>query len=430
MAKTGVFIKTWGCTLNQSDSDLMRAILRPKGFNFARSERSADVVILNTCTVKAATENKIIGHLRSLVSQKRKVVVAGCLAVNQALVSNAAPNAPLVAAGSTDRIAEAVRLAIEGKGGVFNSIPKGAKPLLHPIREFSGPVARIPIQEGCVGSCAFCQTKLARPGLISQRPKDVIRAIESAASSGVKEIQLTGMDTGAYGLDLGTDLALLLSEAVKVKGDFKIRLGMINPEHVRRMQSRLIPAFRSPKMYKFLHMPVQTGSEAVCRAMGRNHTVSDFALAASDFRGQIPGIAIATDIISGYPTEGEADHEATIALLESVRPELINLSRFTPRPGTAAKALRQLPTQISKRRVTELHAICRKIALEGAQKYVGARLDVLVCERGKAGQMKGKAPNYMQVALAGENALMGKTIRVEITGARAYCLFGKQLSIR
>ncbi|VVB98032.1 tRNA-2-methylthio-N(6)-dimethylallyladenosine synthase [uncultured archaeon] len=418
-----IFIKTWGCTLNQSDSDIMHAILESEGHELCRSEKGAELVVLNTCTVKGATESRIISELARLKERGAKVVVAGCLSANRKRISRVAPEAPIVGAGATGKIAEAVRLALQGKGrGAFFDACS-CKFLLP--RRLGSPIARIPIGEGCVSRCAFCQSRIARPKLMSYPPREVVRLVEQALAGGAREIQLTGMDTGAYGFDIKSDLVSLLEELVKVEGDFKIRLGMINPQHARRMEGGLAGIFRSQKMFRFLHIPVQSGSERVCREMGRGHTVADFEHAVAAFRKGMPDLTLATDVIAAYPTETGEDFRKTLELIGRVRPDMVNISRFTPRPGTEAKKLKQMRSEDGKKRTALTHALARKIACENALAFLGKRMRVLINEKGRAGQVKGRADNYRQVAIPAGRGLMGKRVLVEIEETSNATLIGR-----
>lgn len=420
-----IFVRTWGCTLNQSDSDIMQALLERSGFKFSMNEEKADVVVLNTCTVKGATENKINSYLKNLIQRGKKVVVAGCLAANYKKIRKIAPRAPIVGTGATVHIGDAVNAALLGQGQMFGSFEnKVALP-----RMMNGPIARIPIEEGCTSRCTFCQTKIARPYLFSYPPKEVVRMVEQAVEKGAKEIQLTGMDSGAYGLDIQTDLVSLLSELVKVEGDFKIRLGMINPQHVKRIRDGLLEIFKNKKMFKFLHMPVQSGSEKVCKDMRRMHTVADFESMVKEFRNEFQDITIATDVIVAYPTESEEDYILTHEMLMRTRPDVINLSRFTPREGTEAKKLKQLDTKIGKERTVNMNALIKRITYENMQKFVGREMNVLILEKGKFGQIKGRTDNYRQVVIEMNNKMdtLGKTVKCKIVKASHSSLFGKMI---
>jgi len=232
------------------------------------------------------------------------------------------------------------------------------------------------------------------------------------------------MDSGAYGLDIGSNLPTLLRELLSVEGDFKIRLGMINPQHLARFGDRLIELMKSEKFYRFIHIPVQTGSEKVCREMNRPHSVKDFKKWVGKFRKAFPSITIATDIIVGYPTETEKDFEETLALIKSVKPDVVNLSKFTSRAGTKAALLKQLPTEVIKKRSEIAARLIKKIAVEKNKKYIGRTLDVLVLEKGKNKTTKGRTENYKQVVIKGKTKL-GARVMVKIKSANHGSLFGE-----
>ena len=406
-----VFIKTYGCTLNQADSDIMVGELNKKGHRIV-SENEADVIILNTCTVKGTTEHKILARLNKL--KDKKVVVAGCLTVNQGKIEQVLPNAPLVSARSVDKINDAVELAIKGEKQVFRK-PVSKENL---IRIITSPILRIGISEGCVSSCSFCQTKLARPGLSSLSPRKIVDTINEGVESGAVEIQLTSMDSGAYGKDLRINLIDLLKTInEKVNDKVMIRLGMINPDHVKRMLKEMIYELKGEMFYKFLHVPVQTGSEKVCKDMNRDHSVKDYYEIVEYVRKQIPNMTISTDIIVGYPTETEDDFKKTVELIKKTKPEVVNISKFTPRPGTKAKKLKQLSTKVIKQRSRKVSELVHEILNEADSKYVGKTVEVVVTEKGKA-RMK----NYKQVVVDSKN-IVGSRIKVKIKSFRNGSLF-------
>lgn len=417
-----VYLETYGCTLNQADSDIMGGILKHAGFRLVKKPGEADVIILNTCTVKGRTENRIISRIEALHAQKKRIVVAGCLSINEKRVRKACPQAVLVYPGAVSFIAEAVRRAAEGKGGEFRE--RAAKEGLP--RVFTKPILRIPIQEGCVGNCYFCQTKLARPYLMSYSPKWIRSWVEEGVKKGAKEIQLTGMDSGAYGLNLGTDLIALLDEMRKIKGDFRMRLGMINPGHAKKMLPKLLDIFEDKKFYKFFHLPVQTGSEKVRREMNRAHSVADFRKVVRAIRKRFPDACISTDIIVGYPTETRKDFEKTVKLIKELRPDIVNVSKFASRRGTKAAEMKEIPTDEVKRRSTELAELVRRAGAEKNKRFEGRRMEVLITEKGKggAGNRKGRAENYKQVCVFGK-AKLGDKVSVKITGSNFGSLFGK-----
>ncbi len=411
-----VYFEVYGCTLNQADADIMRAVAKKK-HRIAEKPKDADVIVFVTCTVKGATENKIMERMKRT---KKPFVIAGCLYVNRDRIRREIKKPVVIWPYSLRRINKAINAALAGKECWLAEEKEDDSPL----RSYTAPILRIPLQQGCAGNCHFCQTKMARPQLKSRPPKMLRFWLEEGIKKNAKEIQLTGMDSGAYGLDNGSSLPELLPGLLEVNGRFKIRLGMINPQHLNRFGGRLLELMKSEKMYKFLHVPVQTGSEKVCREMNRPHTVADFRKWVKKFREEIPHITIATDIIVGYPTETERDFEDTLRLLRETGPDIVNLSKFTARPGTKAALLKQLPTQEIKRRSGIAARVIKDITEARNRKYVGKSLKVLVLEKGKGNTMKGRADNYRQVVVKG-TPKPGGFLRVKIKSANHSSLFGE-----
>ncbi len=411
MAK--VYLETYGCTLNQADSDIMKGILRNIGHELVENDDDADVIVFNTCTVKGSTENKIFEKMKKTT---KPFVIAGCIYVNKKRILREIKKPVVLAPGAIEEIGKAVNSALRGKElWITNGNEKTGK-----IRDITAPILRIPIQEGCIGSCFFCQTKLARPLLKSYHPKIIRMWVEEGVKKGAKEVQITGMDSGAYGIDLGTNLPTLLETLKEIDGDFKIRLGMINPQHLNRFGDRLIRLMKSDKFYKFIHIPVQTGSETICKNMNRPHTVRDFIRWVKKFRDEIPNITIATDVIVGYPGESTEDFKKTIKLLRKVRADVVNISKYTVRSGTKAALMKQLPTEIIKERSKETSEVVRMICAENNSKYIGKIVDVLVLEQDGR---KGRTENYKQVVLS-KKAKLGTWIKTKIKRANHSSLFG------
>ncbi|MFH1221917.1 MAG: tRNA (N(6)-L-threonylcarbamoyladenosine(37)-C(2))-methylthiotransferase [Candidatus Micrarchaeota archaeon] len=414
MAK--VYFEAYGCTLNQADADIMRGIASAKHKIVADAE-AADVVVFVTCTVKGATENKIMERMKRT---KKPFVIAGCLYVNKSRIEREIKHPVVLGPYAVEQINEAISAAQKHK--TLWLTEKAEKEGL--TREFTAPILRIPIQEGCVGGCFFCQTKIARPYLRSYSPRTIKIWIEHGLKKGAKEIQITGMDSGAYGMDIGTSLPALLKELLAIDGKFKIRLGMINPQHLNYFGDELLKLMRSEKFYKFIHIPVQSGSEKVCKEMNRPHSVADFRRWVKKYRAALPDISISTDIIVGYPTETEADFRQTLKLLRETKLDVVNLSKFTSRPGTKAAALKQLPTEVIKKRSGITAALLKKLTDAKNKKYIGKTMNVLVLEKGKEKSMKGRSDNYKQVVLM-QQVPLGKTVKAKIKSVNHGSLFGE-----
>ncbi|MFA5050138.1 MAG: tRNA (N(6)-L-threonylcarbamoyladenosine(37)-C(2))-methylthiotransferase [Candidatus Micrarchaeia archaeon] len=415
-----IYIQTYGCTLNQADSDFIAGALEKEGHCIVSDENKAQIIILNTCTVKGATENKIMERIKSL--KNRKLIIAGCLGVNEKKIRKILPNCVIVYPAGIGSIYDALKDCANKKSATYKiSKDKEALP-----RRLTSPILRVSIQEGCIGNCYFCQTKIARPKLASYNKNRVTEWIKNGINFGAAEIQLTGMDLGAYGLECNKDLIFLLDEIERIEGNFKIRLGMINPIHTKRMIDRLIKKLKGGMLYKFIHIPVQTGSEKVCREMNRTHTVSDFNLCVKKLRKSIPQITIATDIIVGYPTENESDFKKTISMIKRIKPDIVNVSKFTPRDGTFAKNLKQLDSKIIKKRTEIIAKLCRTIAFEKNKKLIGEIYNVLITEKQK--DFTGRNENYKQVIVKDFNGHLGEIVKVKIVGANHGSLVSEIMS--
>ncbi len=422
-----IFFKTYGCTLNKADTAKMKALAIEKGHSLANNEEEAELVVVNTCTVKAATESKICHYLKSLKKEGKKFVVGGCLsAVDKGLAKQF--NTAILNPYDLGAIDEAIQEANRRQAKVHFSLQRKDALPIHIER----PIHPIGIQEGCTSHCTFCQTKLARPKLQSRSIEDIKREIKAAMGEDVVEIDLAGTDTGAYGLDIGTDLAHLL-EAVEqtiptIKGRPMVRVGMANPHHIKRLGAGLVEVMKAKHIYNFLHTSVQTGSEKVAKEMRRDHTVKDFVDIAKAYKKAFGerNITVETDIIVGYPTETEEDFEKTLHLIEHVAPDVINLSKFTPRKGTVAAQLKQLPTETIKKRSVEAARLIKEVHERRNEWWIGKEVEALVTEKGK-----GRLYNYKQLVIKDEwnDNLMGKHIACVVDSVTHTSLICKKHSL-
>ncbi len=423
-----VLMDTYGCTLNKADSDIMSGILKEGGFEVEKGGHSSkvdhDYVLVNTCTVKIPTETKIIERIRQVSKTRAKVIVTGCMAsANRDKILRAAPNASIVTTSNIHRIAEALQeTAKSGLPISYDSYTRSDKAAILPST--GQVVARIPISEGCLSSCSFCETKFARGPLNSFSEKLILKAISMSVEKGAKEIELTSQDVGAYGLDRSTNIAELLELATDISGEFKLRVGMLNPEHLGKYLDRLLLTFRSGKLYKFLHLPVQSGSDDVLRHMDRNYTVSEFGEYVCEARKKVPGISIATDIIVGYPTETRQDFDKSLAMVERERPTFTNVSKFGARPHARASRLEPLDVKAVKGRAIEMSRSARSVQREDLSRLVGTVQQVLVTEKNDK-SFTGRDECYRVVALDAKGISVGDVITARIVSNSSVCLLGK-----
>ena len=410
-----VYIETYGCAYAQAESEMIAGILSKAGAVIVKSPEIANAIILVTCHVKEATEKKILFRIQELGKKypEKVLIVYGCLArAYPEKVLEACPKACLVGNFSLHKIAEAVKNALKGKRIEYIEEKPKVKLGLPRIRR-NPVIGIVPIAEGCVGNCAYCSTKFSRGKLFSYPKEFIIKEICSLVKTNVKEIWLTAQDTGAYGIDINSKLPELLKEISKIRGKFFVRVGMLNPGHMKKYLDELIEAYESKKIYKFLHLPVQSGSDKILKLMKRNYTVADFIEIIEKFRENFPEIQIWTDIIVGFPGESDEDFEQTKTLIKEIQPDWVNISRFSSRPGTEAQKMKQLPTQIKKERSRELSELVREIVEKVNEKWKNWEGEVLVSEKGKQGFIARNFA-YKPVVIKNVQNLLGKFVRVKI----------------
>jgi MiaB-like tRNA modifying enzyme len=418
-----VYIETYGCTTNQADSDIMRGVLA-KHFRLANSVDEADVVVVNTCGVINFTERKILRRLRELKESGKTVVAAGCLARIARKEMEKIADA-VISPDNVHLVDSAVISALNGKKPVLIQVSSTDKAALHSTkcRKRENAISIVSISEGCLGSCSYCATKIARGRLRSFSLEKIVEEVQRAVTDGFREIQLTSQDTGAYGMD-GKDYRLpdLLNAISEIDGDFRVRVGMMNPQHAVEILDDLLSAFESEKIYKFLHIPVQSGDNRILEDMRRDHTVEDFVEVVNAFRRRFDDVMISTDIIVGFPTESKESFWKSYQLIEEFRPDIVNITRFSPRKGTAAYRLKDMPDWIKKERSRILTRLCEEIGLENHRKFVGRVERVLVTKKGKNNTMLARTNSYRPVVL--KEGEVGRFYVVKVVDATFNYLVG------
>ncbi|MEI8003894.1 MAG: radical SAM protein, partial [Methanothrix sp.] len=241
---------------------------------------------------------------------------------------------------------------------------------------------------------------------------------------GVAEVQVSAQDTAAYGLDIGTNLGQLLERLVQIPGDFMLRVGMMNPNSALLIKDQLLRAFQSPKVYRFLHIPVQSGSDGILKSMGRRYTAANFLELVSDLRSAHAKITIITDVIVGFPGETEEDFTETLDLVKRLQPDKVNITRFSARPGTPAARLYDMPDRIKKDRSREMTRLWLKIAAKRNQQYEGKILEVRITERGRDDTMKARAENYLGIVVTGRPK-PGSIVRIVVTDSNPFYVSGR-----
>ncbi|MFH0832362.1 MAG: tRNA (N(6)-L-threonylcarbamoyladenosine(37)-C(2))-methylthiotransferase [Candidatus Aenigmatarchaeota archaeon] len=416
-----IYIETYGCSSSRNDGEIMSGLLSNAGFQLVDDIDNADVIIINTCIVKQPTESKIVSRIKAL--QGRKLIIAGCMPeAEYDIAKRAAPDANLISTNRVHEIAKVVKKTIAGEKVELLGKLKKEKVCLPKLRKNS-VVDVVEICSGCNNTCSYCIVKLAKGSLFSYSPKSIIKEISAGVADGCKEFWLTGQDVAAYCYD-GKRLPSLLGEITKVRKDFFLRAGMMNPSNVLPMLDELIDSYRNEKLFKFIHLPVQSGSNRVLKTMNRKYTVAEYKIIVKKLRKAIPEITLWTDVIVGFPGESESDFLKTLSLIKEIRPDFTNISQFGVRPGTKSAAMKQLPTEIKKERSKKMTEAVGRICLERNERWLGWSGHALVDEYNE-GKNNWIARNYAYKPIAVKSGGFGKTINVTIAGAEKTCLIAR-----
>ncbi len=413
-----IFVKSFGCSTNQADGAVLAGCLCRAGYKIVDSVSNADVVIYNTCAVKGPTENHILKLLKHVPPEKRLVIV-GCLPlINRGRIEEGIRFDGLAGPAIGQGIVDIVARVVKGERVVAVEGGLSKKPELNLPRMESNPaVSIVPICYGCLGSCAYCCVVFARGRLRSYPVDEIVRRIKVDVGKGIVEFWLTAQDVGCYGRDIGVNLAQLLESICAVDGNFRVRVGMMTPSSVKGELESLVSAFGDEKVFKFLHLPVQSGDDEILQKMRRFYSVGDFKEIVGRFRARFPKITLATDVICGFPGESAEAFEHTLRLIEAVRPDVVNVSKFFSRPGTTAATMLDIfvPVFEVKRRSREATLLARRIVSENNQQWVGWKGPILVDETGKvARSWVGRNFAYRPVVVKSAEPLLGKTINVEV----------------
>ncbi len=319
MAK--IFVKTFGCSANFSDSEIMRGLLKDAGFDFS-DDALADIIIINICTVKGdSTALKYIRKTHELYPYK-KIIIAGCITKEIIpKIREFLPDASFINTHNIQEIVSVVEETLHNNPVCIFAKDKCRKILVPRVRR-NKIIGIVQVAKGCINSCNYCSTKLIKGDLLSFSVEDIVEDVKKLVADGCKEIWLTAQDTSCYGFDIKTNLPKLLEEVCSIEGDFFVRIGMGNPKHFKNYTKELIQAFKHPKMFKFLHIPAQSGNNQILEAMNRGYTVEEFENIVQEFRKEIPNITISTDIIVGFPDETNEQFQDSVNLIKKIKPEV------------------------------------------------------------------------------------------------------------
>jgi len=419
MAK--IFVEAYGCSASFADSEMISGLIVNGGHTLATSPSESDLNLIVTCSVKDTTANKMMYRIKSL--KTKPLIVAGCLAkAEQNNVEKFVENASLLGPNSLGKTLDVINSTLMGKKQIALEDSDLSKVGLPKVR-LNSAVGIVEIASGCMSECTFCQTKLAKGDLSSYRLGDIVRQVQTEIKEGCKEVWLTSTDNGCYGFDIGTDLPTLVNAVSEIPKDFMIRVGMMNPMYMSRIKQNLIESYDNEKVFKFLHIPVQSGSDKVLNDMKRGHTSETFREIVKKTKERFENFTISTDVIVGFPSETEEDFQKTITLLDETKPDVVNLSKYSARPGTDAAELKQIDAAEIKRRSKVIFNQINKISLKSNEKWIGWKGKVLFDENTEDG-IKGRNYAYKPISID-EEVNIGQSHIVEITKATRKRLIGK-----
>ncbi len=420
---TSFYIEAYGCSANVADAEQMAGLLQEARFEKTEHLEEADIVVLVSCTVKSPAVNSFLNRLEEIKQQfpYKVMVIAGCVPQTEPELFG---NFSLVGTKQIHNIVSVVEEALNDN--IVKALETGEMPPLNLPKVRKNPIVEIiPVSRGCLSACTFCKTKAARGNLQSYPLQEIVAVASKAVREGVKEVWLTSQDTFCYGFDIRTDVTALIKELVQIPGKFKIRIGMGNPLHLRHIKNELFPLLNHPKVFKFLHMPNQAGSDAVLKKMRRGDTNEEYKELVKELRKIVPDVTLATDIIVGFPGETDEHFWETQTTLRVTSPDIVNLSRFWARPGTAAAEMEQVPGEIIKKRSSIITDMFHNISKMQNERWLGWEGEIIIDEKGThPGQWIGRNDSYKPVIIEGDFRF-GEIVNVRIEKATTFDLRGK-----
>lgn len=421
-----VYLTVYGCSSNVADYEIASGLLKQAGFKIVDNPKKSDVNIIFTCVVKFPTVNKMISKIKKLTETNRYLIVAGCMTkTDRKTIEKINPNASMIGPDSIEKIVDVVNFMIQNKKVIFLGDLRKPKVCLPKLRK-NQAINIIPISIGCLGNCSYCSVKFARGKLFSYPTDLIVKEAKQAIQDGCKELWITSEDNGCYGVDIETSLASILSELVEINGKFFIRVGMMNPSHINSILDRLIDVYSNEKIFKFLHLPIQSFSPKVLEAMKRGYQPQTAIDIVDRFYKQFINLTFSTDIIVGFPGETDSDFEETLKFIEKIKPDIVNISKFGAHPFTEAAKLKQLMPSTIRKRSKELFELSRKISLEKNQRWLDWKGEILIDEKGiKNGTWVGRNFAYKPIIIHGKNKLLGKFMNVKVIDAKSNYLIGK-----
>jgi len=409
-------VEGYGCSLNKADTQAIESMLKEQGFGTAGIESlgKGDIAVINACAVKETTEKRMLSRIERLnkLAEKKKftLIVFGCL-------SRISPE-------RVEKISQKIVLLppeLESLAEFLGIEKKGFSP--ENREDSEGIISIIPICRGCLGECSYCAVRHARGILKSRSIEGIAKEFRKGLENGKKEFWLTAQDCGCYGFDIGENLASLLKRLLKEKGNYRIRLGMMNAQHLRKFLPELLEQMKDERVFKFLHLPLQSGNDRILKLMNRKYSVKEWLACVKECRRKFPEISMATDIIVGFPAEAEKEFEGTLKAIESAECDVVNISRYGKRPFTQAAKMREVQSIEKKFRSRKATEVYGALAMKANAKMIGKECVVLIDEKGKERTVVGRSGNYKPVVLM--KGKIGNFAEVKIISAEKSFLKGE-----
>ena len=430
-------IRTYGCQMNELDSELIAGGLIEAGLRAASGIEAADVVVINTCTVRDSAERKALGLLGLLARRKRErqpdlvLAICGCVAQAQggALLERVPELDVVCGTRRIQDLPDLIRRAIEKRVRVVDVADGNMADLRTEGAARSGRVkAFVAVMRGCDNYCSYCVVPYVRGREVSRPPGEIVAEVRHLVERGVKEVTLLGQNVNSYGrgLDDEIDFAELLGRVSAVEGLRRLRFVTSHPKDI---SDRLIGAMAGlPVVCEYLHFPAQAGSDAVLERMNRGYTRAQYLGLVEKLRARVPGIALSTDLIVGFPGETVAEFEETVSLVETVRYDGAFMFKYSPRPGTAAAELDDdVPLDVKKARLARLLALQDEISLGKNRALIGRRIEVLVegPSRKNAARHAGRTRCNRIAVFEPCPELVGELVAVEVLDATPHTLHAR-----
>jgi MiaB-like tRNA modifying enzyme len=395
-----VYIETYGCRYNFGDTAKLVEVLHHYGCEVVEDPGKAEAIIVNTCTVVGPTERRMLRRLAGF--RDRDLYVTGCM--------------PGVQREAILAVCSPAFIAPETIHELYRSVGTVA----------GGSVGIVQLAQGCAGSCTYCITRFARGPLKSFSEEEIVAQVREFVAAGAVEIQLTAQDVSAWGMDTGQSLPELLIALNRIPGNHRIRVGMMNPATVKSQTRALIKAFSGDHIFRFIHLPVQSGSDSVLAAMGRDYTAGEYEKIVRSFRKQFPEITVVTDMIVGFCGETEDDFAASLNLIRRIKPAKVNVTRYSRRPFTSISGEKDIPDTVKKDRSRTMNSVAEEVYISLNAVHLGKTRPFIVTETLRRGSVMTRSPEYTGIVLH-EDLPVGFRGEAVLVQDRKYFFMGERL---